>query len=305
MRLRLAALASILVYAGVCTAQSTPAIFEFHSGFWINLHQFLIHQAATAEAVPADPTEWRDAVSYYRRVMAPQDVIDGAGVAVNNSLAAAGSDVELRPDGLDPELRAVLTKAAPVYRSRWWPEHNRSNLAWIDAVHPLLSQYGASMCKDISAAYRTPWPATPIRVDVAAFAGPHGAYTTVEPTHITISSTNKGYQGDAALEMLYHESSHSLDEKVRTALENERVKQGLLFKRREFSHAVLFYTAGVIARRYLPGDYEIYGVRNGMFVVGWPESLPVLEKYWKPYLDGRTDLASAVQAVVAAYGIPK
>jgi hypothetical protein len=43
MRLRLAAYASMLVYAGVCTAQSTPAIFEFHSGFWINLHLFLIH----------------------------------------------------------------------------------------------------------------------------------------------------------------------------------------------------------------------------------------------------------------------
>jgi len=92
------------------------------------------------------------------------------------------------------------------------------------------------MCKEIAAAYQTPWPATPIRVDVAAFAGPDGAYTTIEPTHITISSTDKGYQGDAALEMLYHESSHSLDEKVRTALENERVKQGLFFKRRGFSH---------------------------------------------------------------------
>jgi hypothetical protein len=303
MRLRLAALASILVYSGVCTARSTPAIFEFQGGFWINLHQFLIHQAA-AEAAPSDPPEWRDAVSYYRRAMAQQDVMSGGGKAVNNSLARAGSDAELRPDGLDPELRTALLRAAPVYRSRWWPEHNRSNLAWIDAVRPLLSKYGASMCKDIAAAYQTPWPSTPIRVDIAAFAGPVGAYTTLEPTHITISSTDKGYQGDAALEMLYHESSHSLDEKVRTALENERVERGLVFKRRGFSHAVLFYTAGEIARRYLPG-YEMYGVRNGMFVDGWPESLPVLEKDWKPYLDGRTDLTSAVRAVVAGYGKPK
>ena len=303
MRLRLAALALIPVYACVCTAQPAPAIFEFHSGFWINLHQFLIHQAAAPEAAPSDAPEWRDAVSYYRLTVAQQDVMSG-GKAGNNSVAGAGSDAELRPDGLDPELRAVLTKAAPVYRSRWWPEHNRANLAWIDAVRPLLSKYGASMCKDIAAAYKTPWPAAPIRVDVAAFAGPHGAYTTLEPTHITISSTDKSYQGDAALEMLYHESSHSLDETVRTALENERVERGMVFKRRGFSHAVLFYTAGEIARRYLPG-YQMYGVRNGMFVDGWPESLPVLEKYWKPYLDGRTDLASAARAVVAGYSIPK
>lgn len=307
MRPRLAALVSILVYAGVCTEQSTPAIFEFHSGFWINLHQFLIRQAAGEAAppdAPIDAPEWWNAVSYYRRVMAQQDALSGTGKAVNDSLAGAGSDAELRPDGLDSELHAVLTKAAPVYRFRWWPEHNRSNLAWIDAVRPLLSKYGASMCKDIAAAYQTPWPATPIRVDVAAFAGPHGAFTTVEPTHITISSTDKSYQGDAAFEMLYHESSHSLDEKVRTALENERVARGLVFKRRGFSHAVLFYTAGEIARRYLPG-YQMYGVRNGIFANGWPESLPVLEKDWKPYLDGHTDLPSAVRAVVSGYGIPK
>jgi hypothetical protein len=304
MRLPLATFASILVFAGICTAQSTPAIFEFHSGLWINLHQFLIHQAAAAEAAPSDPPEWRDAVSYYRRVMAQHDVMSSAGVAVNDSMAEAASDAELRPDGLDPSLRAVLMKAAPVYRARWWPEHNRSNLAWIDAVRPLISKFGASMCKDIAAAYRTPWPAEPIRVDVAAFAGPHGAYTTVEPTHITISSTDKGYQGDAALEMLYHESSHSLDEKVRTALEDERVERGLVFKRRGFSHALLFYTAGEIAQRYLPG-YEMYGVRNRIFADGWPESLPALEKDWKPYLDGRTDLTSAVRAIVAGYGIPK
>src|ERR1700730_9234134 len=105
MRLRLAAFASILVYVGVCTAQSTPAIFEFHSGLWINLHQFLIHQAAAAEAAPSDAPEWRDALSYYRRVMAQQDVMSGAGKAVNDSLAGAGSDAELRPDGLDPALR--------------------------------------------------------------------------------------------------------------------------------------------------------------------------------------------------------
>jgi hypothetical protein len=47
------------------------------------------------------------------------------------------------------------------------------------------------------------------------------------------------------------------------------------------------------------------GVRNRIFEDGWPESLPVLERDWKPYLDGRIDLTSAMRAVVAGYGIPK
>ena len=302
MRLQLGTFALVLVYPLVCAAQATSPIFEFRSEFWINLHQFLIHQAAVAQA-PSGPPEWRDALIYYRHGLAQQDLMSRAAEAMNNRLADAGSAPELRPDGLDPEMRSVLSKAAPVYRSLWWPEHNSSNLAWIDAVRPLLAKYGASICRDIAAVYQTPWPAIPIRVDVTAFAGPLGAYTTLEPTHITISSTDKGYQGAAALEMLFHESSHLLDAKVRAALEQERLGQGLVFKRRAFSHAVLFYTAGEIVRRYVPG-YEMYGIRNHIFVDGWPESFAVLERYWKPYLDGRTDLPSAVRALVAGYGIP-
>ncbi len=49
----------------------------------------------------------------------------------------------------------------------------------------------------------------------------------------------------------------------------------------------------------------MYGVRNRIFADGWPEGLPVLDRDWKPYLDGRTNLPSAVRAVVASYGIPK
>jgi hypothetical protein len=281
MLTRLAALASILVCASACTGQSMLDIFEFHSGFWLNLHQFLARQAAGAESPSTAPPEWREAVSYYRRVIAQQDLMGPAGQAVNNRLAAAGSDADLAPDGLEAELRAVLSKAAPAYRSLWWPEHNRSNQAWIDGVRPLIAKYGTSMCKDIAAVYQTPWPSTPIRVDVSAFAGPFGAYTTLQPTHITISSTDTSYQGEAALEMLFHESSHSLDRKVRAALEKERLARGLVFKWRGFDHAVLFYTAGEITRRYLPG-YEMYGVRNRVFMNAWPESLPVLERDWNP-----------------------
>src|SRR5689334_14457857 len=111
MRLRFAAFASIFVCVAVSAAQSTPAPFEFRSSFWINLHQFLIHQAAAADTAPLNPPEWRDAIAYYRREEALQDLMSRAGEAVNNSLAEAGSAAELRSDALDPNLRAVLSRA--------------------------------------------------------------------------------------------------------------------------------------------------------------------------------------------------
>src|SRR5262249_34010196 len=120
----------------------------------------------------------------------------------------------------------------------------------------------------------------------------------------TISSVDPSYRGMASLEMLFHEASHTLNQGLEAALAEEIHARNLLFRRRGFEHAILFYTAGEIARRYL-GDYEPYGIKNGMYVSGWPDSLPVLEKDWKPYLEGKTDFATAVKAVVADYSIPK
>lgn len=40
-----------------------------------------------------------------------------------------------------------------------------------------------------------------------------------------------------------------------------------------------------IVVHYLPG-YEPYVVRNGLWEKSWPRAFPVLEKDWKPYLDG-------------------
>jgi hypothetical protein len=224
---------------------------------------------------------------------------------VNDRLSTAGSGIELPTTGLDAGLVATLVKAAPVYRLTWWPQHNRANQAWIDAVLPLFAKHGEAIQKDIVAVYGVTWPTAPIRTDVSAYGGPFGAYTTLAAApHITISSVDPSYQGIASLEMLFHESSHVIDEKIRAALTKELTVRGRLFKRRGFDHAIIFYTAGEITRRYLAG-YEPYAVKNGIWENGWPGGLAVLEKDWKPYLEGRIDIASAVKAIVADYGVPK
>jgi hypothetical protein len=292
----------LLICAGACGAQ--PAIFEFHSGFWANLHQFLCEEATASKPAPSDSPEWRDAVQYYRREVINHDHLGDEAATWNNLLSAAGSAVELPTAGLDPGLAATLKRAAAVYRREWWLQHERSNLAWIEAVEPLIAKYGSAIKKDIGRAYAVDWPAAPIRVDVSAHASQYGAYTTTDPAHITISSSDPEYQGRASLEMLFHEASHTLDEKLRLALKNELDSRGKHFRRRSFDHAILFYTAGETTRRYLTG-YEPYGIRNGIVERGWPGSLPVLEKDWKPYLEGKVDLATAVHAVVEDYGVPK
>jgi len=294
-----AALLALAVWAPSVLAQPA-SLFEFHSGFWVNLHLFLEQQALSKTPVAGVSPAWQMAVDYYRKEVAPRDLLSDDMAEISNALSIADPNQPIA--GLDPRLTQVLNQAALEYRERWWPDHDRINKQWIEAVKPLLSQHGAALKAGLERVYQTTWQADPVRTDVATWASESGAYTTLGPTHITISSTDPSYQGDAAPEMLFHEASHALIAKVRGELDRELKARQRLFQRRNFWHAVLFYTAGELTRRELT-DYTPYAIANKVYDRGWAGALPVLEKDWRPYLDGKIDLASAVQRLVDDYGV--
>jgi hypothetical protein len=208
-------------------ANSGPRpIFEFHSGFWLNLHHFLYQQARIAEHIQtsqggarsagtdpnkiSDPSPaWQAAVDYYRKNMAHRDLLfDQNMVLINERLA----DLETCPDlsgrtitsctsGLQANMIAALEGAAPIYRTRWWSDHDRKNRDWIDGDAPLVRQIGLPLAEDLSSVYQKPWQREPIRVDVVIYAGPFGAYTSLDPTHITVASGDPRNEGLAGFEI--------------------------------------------------------------------------------------------------------
>jgi hypothetical protein len=277
-------------------------LFDFHSNFWVNLHHFLYEQAISKTPEPSDSADWQHALDVYRRDIATHELLSREIAGISTALAQVENTESLKGSGIDAELIRILERAAPVYKARWWPEHNRKNLEWIAAAAPLVAKYEGVMKKELSTALQTPWPADPIRTDVSEYASWAGAYTLLDPTLITISSHDPVTQ--AAVESLFHEASHAMIQKVSDALAAELDSQNKLFRRRAFWHAVLFYTAGEIARRHLD-DYIMYGIQNGVFDRAWPGALPVLEKDWKTYLDGKIDLVTAVHRLVEDYGVPK
>jgi hypothetical protein len=283
-------------------ASATDITFEFHSGFWVNLHHFLYEQATADSPSPSYPPEWLAALAYYRREVVKRDLLANEAAQVNNRLSSLESASSLKDSGLAPEFIAVLEAAAPLYRTRWWPDHDRGNRAWMRAVEPLVSRHGDILKKELATIYATDWPSTPIRTDVTEYAKREGAYTSLGPTHITVSSINPGNQGNAALEILCHEASHELVAKVRDTLSKEVRAQNKLLRRRDLWHAVLFYTAGEVVRRQLDG-YTPYANEHGLYERTWPDLPEILEADWKPYLDGKIDLSTAVRRLVAAYSV--
>ena len=138
-------------------------------------------------------------------------------------------------------------------------------------------------------------------------AGFGGANTIVEPHHILISSVDDGYRGWAALEMIFHEASHTIigrDRGEPTRQVNRAAERLGIEVPRNLSHVILFYTTGEVVRELLRErtgeEYLPYLYSRGLFENAWPEFRAPMETWWKPYLIGETGMAAAAEGVLQA-----
>jgi len=312
--------------------RETSSVFEFHSGFWINLHDFLYHQARisarqlaggsdkaagtapgladTGSLTPEQQRTWTSVLDYYRKTWIGRDLLfDEEMVRVKNRLVESEAAADLKRSELQPELVAALERAAPIYRARWWAEQDRANHSWIGAVTPLVNRFGDTLVGQLTTAYRAKWPGPRIRVDVVKYASWAGAYTTLDPVHITVSSTDPRTQGLVALETLFHEASHAMVGRSFGAVSEGLAREGRAQNKtipNDLWHAIIFYTTGEIVRRTLAkngaADYSPYAYRNGLYAraPSWQKYRSALEQHWQPYLDGKTDFNGAIANLVSA-----
>jgi hypothetical protein len=308
--------------------KTDQAIFDFHSSFWINLHHFLLPVARRRDQLKAKPqaapaaTEaqaptltpeqqraWDATLDYYTESgLIKRDLLfDEKMVTIKSRLVEMESSADLRKSNLEPELKAALERAAAVYRAVWWPQHDKANRDWVAAVSPKVQQVGSALARQLASAYHAKWPAGPIRVDVSKFAGQFGAYTSDNPLHIMISSTDDRLQGYAALETLFHEASHSMVDVTNCAVADAIARECRARNKpipERFWHALLFYTTGELVKRNIAAqgvkDYIPYAYHTGVYNRGWQDYQRVLEKYWQPYLEGKSDFDKAIADMIAA-----
>ena len=299
-------------------------VFALYSNFWVNLHHVLYQQARLRSERPIvrsqnkppedasrlrletlsakEQADWDAALDVYAARMAPHDLLfDEDMVRINNRLSEMGETETADATGFLPPVIAALARAAPVYQKHWWLEDDRANRAWIDAVAPLVEEMGAQIARELAAIYRAPWPKGPIHVDVSAYAGVYGGYTTLDPLHITVSSRDPRNQSLAGFELLFHEASHGLAEPVRAALNHEFQAQAKAIPR-DLWHALLFYTTGEVVRQMLAesghSTYSPYAEQNHLYERDWQNFQRALDRDWRPYLQNRTDFSTAVRRLV-------
>ena len=332
----------LLLYPQLSRAQDEPPppplpVFEFHSGFWLNLHHTLYRAAraqrianatagpnaanfAVANLSPAEQRAWSAAIAYYSKTYADSDLtVSLEMILIKNQLGdfetcqdLAGRKKKSCDAGLPVSLTQALEAAAPVYRAHLWPEHDRANRRWIASVAPLVRRNGLDLSHRLAEIYQTPWPKDRIRVDVTAYAGSTGAYTTLDPLRVTVSNSDARNQGPEALEILFHEASHGISDSVQDAIFRE-CRQREKPIPRDLWHALLFYTTGEVIRPVAliaansstssaasSSGYVPYAVREGLYKRGWETYLRVLTEYWQPYLDGKVTFDDAIAHMVSA-----
>jgi hypothetical protein len=326
-------------------------VFEFHSSFWVNLHHFLYHEARAREAArssvvatdskstrpvlkkdpsavaaltQAEQLAWDGAIAYYIANYVHKDLLVNIDlILLKNQLGdfedcaeLTGKKARFCNAGLPGNVGTILEAAAPVYRAHWWADQDRANRRWVARVAPLVREQGVGLSERLADIYQAKWPKEMIRVDVSAYANAYGAYTTLDPLRVTISSTDPNNQGPEALEVLFHEASHDIARPVENAIERECRQRDKPIPR-DLWHALVFYTTGEVLSPVLNGtersvDDEVIipkthmntpipsDLREKITQRGWEDYLHLLTIYWQPYLDGRVTFEDAVAHVVSA-----
>ena len=303
-----------------CALPAGRSSFVFRSAFWLNLHNFLHRGAKERQGInnevpaamtvsvedtvgarsltPPERRAWEEALQFYLTNQLALGKSDSIVQRLNERLAAAGNDGELRDADIDPAVRRALLMAAPVYRLVWWPVHDRRNREWSASLQALLAPREACLSRSVARALAAEWPAGPIIVDASVYASWFGAYMTQHPVHITMSSNARGNQGSLGIEGLLHEAGHSLTGPLDSALTVTAARAGRVLPR-ELPHLTLFYTAGETVRDQIP-DHVPYAASFGL----WKQSADaeryraLLEREWRPHVEGLRSFAEAISRVV-------
>ena len=297
--------------------------FEFHSGFWINLHHYLYLRglpSTTARFSPlpsmsgSDRKKWDEAVTFYREHIVQRDFVSDEYLwKMDAYLAKMESAPTLSGEFIGNAAANALMLAAPIYNQYWWPRHDAANRFWIELAHPLVMNLAEQMRLQVTNAYEAEWPATMIRVDVSVYANWGGAYTNTEDSglvHTVMSSTEAGYRGVATLEMLFHEASHAMVDgetgKLGEAINAQAKAHGIVVPE-QLWHALIFYTTGEFARRDLDRvgvrDYEPYAAKQDLWARGWQDYRSVLELFWQAHMDGHLSLDEAMSKIMSALAV--
>lgn len=312
--------------APTCRAHATES-FEFYVDPWINLHHLLFEWARSEEKPlpgdrrpiltipekakelpPAESAAWSTALSFYRANLVAKNMTFDAGLTESKrfliGLRCQAPDSASAPAEMGPWILA-LKAAMPVYEAHFWPEHRVVNAALADRLAASAAQLEAYFAQKLPATLGGTWPPSKVRVDLSIYAGTFGGYTTIQPDHIMMGSTDEVKQGIGAVDTLFHEITHSasIEDALIADLERIFAKSGKKVPP-ELRHVMQFYTSSWLLQQTLGKDaanYRPLAEKNGLYdrILVWRNHREQLDRLWAPFLRGEINREQAITNLAA------
>jgi hypothetical protein len=303
------------------TIVATSERFELNSDPWINLHHFLYQwaredaglasgrrkvtvpeQASLGGLAGEERTAWLQSVGFYRDNVAARGLFDGEMLQLKEELLMLAGDPRARPPDRIKGIAAALSTAMPIYRDKWWPQHDKENRGWIERVLTPLRTCERRYVEMTVRVYGAVWPKDRWRVDVSAYANFAAGYTTYEG-QVVIYSTDAGNQGLYALETIFHEIQHAgtIAGSIRNAIDRAFKPAGVEVPANLW-HALIFATAGEFVRFTAASEgrpeYTPYWIKEGFeSLEGWSHLVPVVRQHWIPVVRGESSREAGLAAL--------
>ncbi len=241
---------------------------------------------------------------YYRDSLTSKDLLfDNNMSEFSDYLSDEGrSRVRLKLKWHADALEA-LKKFQPYFTKLYWTEIDSANKAWLNNYKNQLVKLETSVIPELERIYQTKMPFEKIRVDLSCYATWAGAYSFKNFfEHIIYSSVNKGNQGDLATEIVFHETSHFLVDKlvnrISESLKTKEVKQEI-----KLWHNILFYTTGYVLEKEYKQQWKTFTPYyvEMKFEEKMPDfkiSVEGCKLYWNDFIEGKITFDEAVKKLV-------
>lgn len=313
----------VFVIAAVA-AQSQPVAksryFNFYNNPYVDAHHsfyrwaeqgkgkdlsVIIDSLASRYNTSFSPNERKSltgAIKYYQNNFTRKDLLFSDTLYTLKSKLISLRNIEsLSKLDLPLFFENMFSAAMPVFEKHMWPLHSQTNTRKIEELIEKLKIMEMDIAPELERVYQATWAPRTLEVQVTYYANWSEAYTgfSDNAVEITYGSKTARHIGTQGLEILFHEASHWLVTKNVQPLISEKAKemkknivgQNILW------HAVLFYMTGKVVQKACTNrgiEHELYMVKNHVLDQGFKRFPAAID----PYLDGKTDLGSAIEELV-------
>ena len=278
----------------VCKFSKTPNDSLVHYAFKDNIGNFST----------ADQQALNKVIRFYRDSLLARDLLFDSLMRNFSDYLGMGYSSKNKPKNYLQLLTLQTLKVfQPYFQKLYWPAIDSANKLWLDANKAQILALEDKIVPELERIYKTKLPAEKIRVDLTCYATWAGAYSYHDSfCHVIFSSVYKSNQGDLAAEVIFHETSHflvdKLSEQIMLTAKNKDVKKDL-----NLWHHIIFYTTGYLMEKEYKlkwQKFEPYYLQQ-KFPDRFPDFKTTVEGcklYWDPYMEGSQDFETSIKALV-------